>query len=150
MTDAAAAQHEPRGIGGWLILPALGTIVSPILYTYWIFQDVQALATVWRQQTPMWTYVIIGETIAHLAITAGWIVALVFLFQRKRHYPPLFSSLLAAAFVVGLADILLVAKILDQAVDPSSIRDVARSLIALVIWGAYMHESKRVKNTFVN
>jgi uncharacterized protein DUF2569 len=150
MTDAAAAQHEPRGIGGWLIFPALGTIASPILYTYWVLQDVNALATLWHQHTPIWTYVVIAEIIAQLAIIAGWIVAVIFLIKRKRRYPPLFTSLLAAAFIIGLADTLVVANILGQTVDRSSIRDVVRSLVALVIWGAYMHESKRVKNTFVN
>src|SRR5262245_44577688 len=101
---------------------ALGTIAAPILHAYWIFQDVNALATLWHQRTPIWTYVVIAETIAQAAILTGWIVAVIFLVQRQRRYPPLFTSLLAAAFIIGLADMLVVANILSQTVDPSSIR----------------------------
>ena len=150
MTDASAAQPELRGIGGWLILPVLWTIAGPFWGGYGVFQGVDALITHAHSQSAMWTYVVIGETLAALAVAILAIVALVLLFKYKRSYPAMFISLLVAAFVISLADAIAVSNLLDQAVDPSMKRDIGRSFFAMVIWGGYMHESKRVKNTFVN
>ena len=142
---------EPKGIGGWLILPVLWTIVSPLVWAYGLFQSVDAVIKYAdRDQNGTWTYAIIGEAIAEVAMIAGWIVALVMLFRYKRKYSGLFISLLVATFVIGLIEAVVAAKIFDQELGSAAVRDVGRSFIAMVIWGAYMHESKRVKNTFVN
>ena len=97
----------------------------------------------------MWTFVVIGETLAALAMAIGAIVALVLLFKYKRSYPVLFTSLLVAAFFIALTDAIVASNLLGQEVDSSTKRDIGRSFLIMVIWGAYMHESKRVKNTFI-
>ena len=150
MADASAAQTELRGIGGWLIFPALWTIVGPLLSAYGVFQGVDALMTHAHSQSAMWTYVVIGETLAALAMAIGLIIALVLLFKYKRSYPAMFTSLLVAAFFIAVADAIVVSNVLGQEVDSSMKRDIGRSFLAMAIWGAYMHESKRVKNTFVH
>jgi hypothetical protein len=37
----------------------------------------------------------------------------------------------------------------NQPFGASAVRDIAKPLIALIIWGPYMYLSRRVKNTFV-
>jgi RsiW-degrading membrane proteinase PrsW (M82 family) len=150
MADALSEQHEPRGIGGWLLVPVLWTIVGPALSAYGVLRSAEALIEHAHNQSAVWTHVVIGEAITAIAMTAGSIVALVMLFKHKRSYPSIFITLVVAAFFIGLIDAMIVSNILNQELDSASKRDLGRSFLFMVIWGAYMHESKRVKNTFVN
>jgi Protein of unknown function (DUF2569) len=150
MTDASTTQAEPQGIGGWLVLPMLGTIISPLVSAIGLFQNIDALVKYRDVQTAVWSYVVIGEIVFTLAIIAGWIFAAVMLFKHKRIFPALFVFMLGAVLVLNLADIVAVKAILNQDPDAQSIRDVIRPFVSLVIWGPYMYLSKRVKNTFVN
>ena len=152
MTDSAIAPSEgPKGIGGWLILPMLGTILSPMINAFGIFQNIDALFKYSQKLSTTWTYFVIGETIVALAMFVAWIIAAFMLFQHRRPFPILFVSLLAATLVWNLIDVAgVVALFGSKLVDPSTIRDIVRPLIALLIWGPYMSVSKRVKNTFVN
>ena len=150
MTDAATVPQEPKGIGGWLILPMLGTIISPLLTMAGLAESIDAFVKYGDKQTATWKYFVIGEIIFMLAIIAGWIVAAFKLFQHKRIYPSLFVFMLASTLVYNLADTVVVAAMFNQPFDPTAVRDIARPLISLIIWGPYMYLSKRVKNTFVN
>ena len=149
MTDGSTTQPEPNGIAGWLVLPMLGTILSPVMSAFGLYQNIDALIKYSSQQTAAWSYVVTAETIFTIAIIVGWIVALFMLFQHKRIYPKLFVFMLAATFVLNLGDIVAVSVILNEDPDTQSIRDIVRSLLSLAIWGPYMYLSKRVKNTFV-
>ncbi len=150
MTDASTTQPEPNGIAGWLVLPMLGTILSPVMSAFGLYQNIDALIKYSSQQTAAWSYVVIAETIFTIAIIVGWIVALFMLFQHKRIYPKLFVFMLAVTFVLNLGDIVAVSVILNEDPDTQSIRDIVRSFLSLAIWGPYMYLSKRVKNTFVH
>src|SRR5262245_49124088 len=114
MADASAAQPELRGIGGWLVIPVLWTIAGPLLSGYGAFQGIEALVTHAHRQSAIWRYIVIGETIAALAMTIATIVALVLLFKYKRSYPIVFTSLLVAAFVISLGDAIAVSNLLGE------------------------------------
>ena len=148
--EPQTTQPEPHGISGWLILPMLGTIISPALSAFGLFQNIEALIKYRDQQTAAWSYRVIGEIVFTLAIIAGWIFAAFMLFQHRQIFPKLFVFMLAAVFALNLADAVAVSAILNQEPDSQSIRDVVRPFLSFVIWGPYMYVSKRVKNTFVH
>jgi hypothetical protein len=150
MTDASAARPEPHGIGGWLILPMLGTFISLTLSAYGVFQSIDVLTRYGHKQSAAWNYIVIGEAIFSFAMVVGWTVAVITLFQHKRIFPSLFVFLLAATFALSLADVIVVSQVLNQKIDSASIRDVTRPFLSLIIWGPYMYMSRRVKNTFIH
>jgi small-conductance mechanosensitive channel len=149
MAETATASQHPSGIGGWLVLPMLGTIISPILTAVALFQNIDVFMRLGDKQTVIWKYFVIGEMIVMAALIAGWIVTALKLFQHKRVYPKLFVLMLAATFVYNLLDTITAMQMFNQAFDASAVRDVGRPIVALIVWGPYMYLSKRVKNTFV-
>jgi hypothetical protein len=150
MTDAATVPHEPKGIGGWLILPMLGTLISPLLTGVGLFQAIDTFIEHQGSQTATWRYFVIGEMIVTLILIAGWIVAAVKLFQHKRVYPSLFVAMLIATVAYNAADAFAVSALFNLPIDKAAARDIGRPLFALMIWWPYMFMSRRVKNTFVN
>ena len=149
MTNACAvAPIEPRGIGGWLILPMIGTIFAPIMSMHEFFYHVDVLANN-ADLSLQWKIFIRAEIIAAGLMAAGWIYAAFMLFQHKQIYPTLFVGLLAASFLLSLTDILVAAQWFGVATEDFYVRNTLRPLFFLVIFGPYMFRSRRVKNTFV-
>jgi len=146
-TTAASptATEGPKGIGGWLVLPVIGTVVSPFLMTFWTWQSVAALSA--PIGTSLLVFVAI-EALFNLALLIGWIVANVLLFKHKRAYPKFLVALLVVTLLGTVIDI-FVGKLFDLAIEAEDIRGLVRSVIGLAIWGPYMFKSKRVRNTFV-
>jgi len=146
-TTAASptATEGPKGIGGWLILPTISTVLAPFLMAFWTWQSAIALSA--PIGTSLLVFVAI-ETLFNLALLIGWIVANVLLFKHKRAYPKFFVALLVVTMLGTVIDI-LVGKLFDIEIDANDIRGLVRSVVALAIWGPYMYRSKRVRNTFV-
>jgi hypothetical protein len=136
----------PKGIGGWLILPTIGTVVSPFAMAYWSFETGRALST--SLAPTLLTFIAI-ETVFNISLVVAWIVAIVMLFKHKRIYPKLFVALLAIGLVGTAVDLVVVAAAFDVRVDANDIKGLVRSVVGLAIWGPYMFISKRVLNTFV-
>ena len=151
----------PRGIGGWLLLPLLGLIFSPIRVG---FQTVRDLLPVLKPETwnalttpgsaayhPMWAPVIIFEVVANCLLIVLTLM-LLWLFLRKSSRVPMLMVIWLLAIVgVQIVDLLLAAQIPDVASQPDnqSMVDLARSVVGALIWVPYFLRSKRVKNTFV-
>jgi Protein of unknown function (DUF2569) len=95
MTDAGATlPTEPKGIGGWLILPMLTTLVSPLLILRTIVETFPALET--ELSSGLRAFVI-GEIVFNLALIVGWIFVAVQLFRHRRSFPGLFIAMLRSA-----------------------------------------------------
>ncbi len=152
---------EPRGIGGWLILPAIGIVLSPIALTIGIVRDILPAfgADVWPLLTtpgnpiyhPLWKPLIIFELVADLILVAASIYILVLFFGKKRRLPRTMIAWLVAMVAVQVIDMLLAMQIPAAAdsTEPSDYRDLVRAVIACAIWAPYFAMSRRVKNTFV-
>jgi hypothetical protein len=152
---------EPRGIGGWLILPAIGIVLTPIALTVGIITDILPVfgADVWPVLTtpgspayhPLWKPLIIFELVADLLLVAVSIYLLVLFFGKKRRLPKVMIAWLVAMVVVQVVDMLLAMQIPAAAdtTESSDYRDLIRSVIACAIWAPYFAVSRRVKNTFV-
>ena len=129
MTNACAiAPIEPRGIGGWLILPMLGTILAPIAFMHEFFYHVDVLANN-ADLSLQWKIFVRAEIIAAGVMAAGWIFAAFMLFQHKRIYPTLFVGLLVASIVLSLTDILVAAQWFGVATEDADVQNTLRPLV---------------------
>jgi len=154
---------EPKGIGGWLILPSLGLLISPFVLIVQLMGIVRSVFApgVWAALTspgspayhPLWGPLLIFEmawNVGYLSffIWVGWKF-----FAKKREAPKLFSIALAAVPVSQTLDAGLMMLIPAAAAEitlPHPYVDIAKSTLQAVIWISYFHLSKRVQNTFVN
>lgn len=154
---------EPAGIGGWLLLPALGLIISPILQGIGIIRDVvpalnpDVLRTLTdptsANYSAMWVPTMAFESITSVLMFAFtlWLV-FSFFFRKSPRVPRLFVVWLATALTIQVIDWLLT-KSLPLPADPSGnglINSLGRSIINAAIWIPYFIRSIRVKNTFID
>ena len=152
MTDAstsataAPATDGPKGIGGWLILPTIGMVISPFVMAFWTYQTATALSG--ALSTGLNAFIAL-EALFNFSLMVAWIVAIVQLFKHKRTFPKLFVTILVVTLIGTVLDLVVAASVFNMSVDAGDIRGLARSVIGLAIWGPYMYVSKRVKNTFV-
>ena len=147
----------PVGIGGWLILPVIGLVLTPLaglanLASYpSVFDSFSVL-------TGAQKLFIILELLGNVAITIVLpIILMVLLFNKRAGFPPLYIKWAAFNFAFIVADLFL-AKLLFSEVfaaggvelfDVETIKSIARGIILVVVWIPYMLDSRRVKNTFV-
>lgn len=158
-TSTPRMSAEPvSGIGGWLILPMLGLILSPFVMLYTLWDTPESLANLPYLNAEQATMLVL-ETIANAAIGILAPVALLVLFFRKlRIFPFWYIVFLignaAFIFVDLIVGYVLFADIYDSGAvkffDRDTIRTIVSSVSAVVIWVPYMLISERVKNTFVN
>jgi hypothetical protein len=157
-----SATNGPVGIGGWLLLPALGLIATPLVLAFGIYKDLlPALRPdVWNAVTDphSTTYnsllgpLIVYEVLVSLTLFAFTLWLLWNFFTKSRRAPKLFVIWLAASAGTRILDHLLSSQILavaEKPFDPADVRDLVHSIVAAAIWIPYFLRSERVKNTFI-
>jgi hypothetical protein len=152
---------SPSGLGGWLILVAIGLFTRPLLIlgafvTGW---DGYFSMEVWRlcavpggdNYHPMYAPVLIFEVLGNLVMLAMNLLCIALFFGRRRMFPRAFIALLVVSAIVLIADHLLSAQLptVQAAADSKSSREVFRAIFGGAIWIAYALHSKRVKATFI-
>jgi hypothetical protein len=148
---------EPRGIAGWLILPVLATILSPLYMVYGALQLTAAFSRAGggtltgilnspNQSIKLYVLLELGFNIAMLA---GWIIAIVYAFRHKKAYPKLFVFLTVLTLIGTLIDLYVSTEIFNVPFDDNDAKNIARPFLTLIVWGPYMFLSRRVRNTFV-
>lgn len=151
---------QPSGLGGWLILPALGLFVSPIRVSFTLAGTLSVYAPEsWHSLTDpsgaaynsLWAPVLIYELLVNLTLPILAILLLVLFFQRRRTFPVMFILFIAFAAITATIDHYLAHLISATAAhDGGNIdRTLAQNYAACLIWIPYMLVSKRVKATFV-
>ncbi|MDP2182647.1 MAG: DUF2569 domain-containing protein [Actinomycetota bacterium] len=125
----AEVNADPRlvGIGGWLVLPAIGLVLGPIVNLVMLMSG--------------------GGSVPQLALRGGWLLLAVFAafrFFGKRTDAPLFMiAMYVAGFLIGLMPTA------EQAAEVRAFT-LVQGFIGNGIWIAYFAVSRRVKVTFVN
>ncbi len=157
----ATANGEPSGLGGWLILPAIGLFVLPIRLAislnsdflpifqegYWDVLTTPGSEAYHHLWAPLITFEIAGN-----AFFIIFDIILIFLFFAKSYrFPTLMIIYLASNFLFVVSDFFFADFIPAVAAqgDAESIKELFRSIIGAMIWIPYFLVSKRVKNTFV-
>ena len=152
-------QPQLTGIGGWLILPMLGLIVTVIGHAIGLFTVYLPIynSEQWGLLTepsseyyhPLWGPVLIFETfgIAFIGIFAAFL--LVLFFKCKKSLPKLIIIYYIISILFELVDLILASQFPSTAGIDMSPKSFIRSLIVGLIWISYFCVSRRVKNTFV-
>ena len=143
-TDVSTA---PKGIGGWLVIPAIGLVLGPIKVVIMLFQGIimiQSFAPELLSDARFWVSGVIDVAMVIAAI----IVAI--LFFKERHIAVVaIISLMAASIVANAIQLFLSIAMFGKA-SSGGINPVLHACVFAAIWIPYFVKSKRVKNTFVN
>jgi hypothetical protein len=150
-------QELPSGLGGWLVLVAIGLVVRPLVGIGALRQTAPMLAVgAWDafaspgspQYHPLWSTLMLFELVANSALVTANILLLVFFFQRRRIFPQAFIFLLIAHAAIALADFALGKAVFGPGASGSSPPQVFAMAVTGGLWITYMLRSTRVKLTF--
>jgi hypothetical protein len=153
---------EPSGIGGWLILPAIGLAVSPFLQGFELVREtlpslsptvLMSLSdSTSANYSTLWVPGILFEAVSNILIfvLTLWL-AYLFFFRKSALVPRLFIIWLASHVVIQMIDWLLTNSL--PLAEPSAngvLTSLGRSIVNAAIWIPYFIWSIRVKNTFID
>lgn len=158
MSQAEGVQDGPKGLGGWLILPMIGLVLSPVRMAIQFFTDLMPAfkSDVWHRindtslpgHQPMLPTLIVVETAVNAVMFAFTLALIWYFFRKSRLAPRLYIAWLVLLVVIQVVDTAMVSSV-GMPIDKESARDLIRSVITAGIWIPYFLVSKRVKNTFV-
>ncbi len=152
------------GIGGWLVLVAIGLIVGPLLLLRAIWTDIRALTGPNHEfigiRLPGLPTLIVFELCASIALLTGLVILLVLFFRESRRFPRLYELWLGVSLAAKLAQYTISLYVSNQAAWEGAQQIVAdlhskvaigagQALVAAIVWIAYFETSQRVKATFV-
>ncbi|UJX25476.1 DUF2569 domain-containing protein [Pseudoalteromonas sp. CF6-2] len=160
-TADVQADKDLVGIKGWLILVAIGVVISPLRVFYESINTFKPIFTtdMWQRLTsqfgdmyhPLWEPLLIIEILFNVTLFFASLYLIVLFFKHKKA----FVSWYLAILLGSLAFIVLDAFVVSLLVPSVSIFDsemktmLMRGVIQALIWGPYMLLSQRVKATFV-
>jgi hypothetical protein len=156
-----AVNEGPKGIGGWLILPLIGLLLTPFQLGFVILTELLPAfqPAIWNAVTtpgeqayhPLWAPLLIFEVVVNVSLIVCGITLLILFLKKSRLIPKLMIAWLLGNLAVGVVDQWLGQQIpaVAMAAGAETTRQIFRSLIAAAIWVPYFLKSKRVKNTFV-
>ena len=147
VTPEAQAQlkPEPKGIAGWLIIPAIGLVLAPIKSAAMLFMGlsmIQSFAPELTSDPRLWLSGLID-----IAMIIATVIVAVLFFKRRQVAVRAIIALMLASVVANLVQVLLNAAMFKE-VDVDTIKPVIHACVFGAIWIPYFLKSKRVKNTF--
>jgi hypothetical protein len=137
-------QNDLNGIGGWLILPAIGLVVSPFMSLHGIFVVDLPILTGGKYEEFL---------TGHPAVTALIVFELTtnaIFFTKRRILPRCMIAYFAINFFLLLADHLATRALLPSTDSTSGTMAVVRAFVGAAVWIPYFLVSRRVKTTFIN
>jgi hypothetical protein len=149
-------------IGGWLILVAIGLVLTPLrslvivgrIYLPMFMTERWAALTTpgGPAYHPLWAPILIFEFVGNIAVMLFGVVAAVCLFQKRRIFPKLMIAFLLSNLLFVGADYVVADWIpaVARQNDRESLRELGRTLFACLIWIPYFLVSKRVTGTFLH
>ncbi len=146
-TDTEAADPNLSGIGGWLILPAIGFVAGPILGVLLLMASLGMYPDVARNG---YGNLYLLEIVVSIGLLGFWIYASVLFFRKKRSAPGTFIAFLVVSLA---ASCILLAIELGAEAEVFAIetgKQLIRDSVGAAIWIPYFRVSKRVKATFVH
>ncbi|WP_346837976.1 DUF2569 domain-containing protein [Microbulbifer sp. SAOS-129_SWC] len=150
-----------EGIGGWLILVAIGIVVTPIRIVTLILTTYPEIFTsgIWDAITskgseaysPMWASIILGELLINSGLLVVWLYMAYKFFTKSRDFPKWYIGIAVCSLTSIVADAYAIKLVLpnEPVFDPDTVKELMRSSVMVFIWVPYMLLSKRVKATFV-
>lgn len=154
------AGPAPVGLGGWLVLPIIGLVITPITA---LLQVVPAMdvftAPLWQQLTTpgseayhaLWAPLLLVDLCYSLALVVLPPFVLVLMIRRRRLAPLAYITLLAGSLVAHASILVVMVSMSGEQplVAPGDWGQLAGSVLGAAIWIPYFLVSHRVRATFV-
>lgn len=151
-----AKQHPLYGVGGWLILVAIGMIAAPVRILVTLAPVYGAID--YASLHPTMFAFVLGE-IAVNAVLVLWSIANMFLlFSKNPLFPRSWIGLMALSAVFVPADAVITKLVVDsigqpmdwgQIFDLDTTREIGRAIVGAAVWIPYALISRRVNVTFL-
>jgi hypothetical protein len=156
-----APKPELTGLGGWLVLPAIGIVIRPLIALFAVFGCLAffgtaeiIIATIGLRSYEQLKPVVGFELLANLFMVGFCIYVAIQFFRKKSIAPKLYIASLFAQVIIVTIDALLMNFLYAPVAQGSGPNSEAPALgiafISAAIWTSYFTKSVRVKNTFVN
>lgn len=147
---------EKRGIGGWLVLPAIGVTLNPILLLVNLLSSFSTLTNpehrLVAEEYPTVSTLTGFEIFGNIVFFIIAVVLLIQFFGKQASAPKTFIWFVSLK--LGLSILLLLISTSLWSVAPqlavNYLVPVFGYGVGAAIWIPYFRRSKRVKNTFVN
>ena len=134
-----------EGIGGWLILVAIGIVVTPIRIVPFIMTTYPEIFSsgAWEALTtqgseaysPLWVPIIIGEILINCGLILVWLYMAYKFFTKSKDFPKWYIGIAIFSLLFIIADAFAIKRVLpsEPVFDPDTIKEFMRSLIMVVI-----------------
>jgi uncharacterized membrane protein len=152
---------ELAGLGGWLVLVAIGLFLRPVTATVALRNNWSLFSSGnWYDLTnpagarfnPLWAPYLLYVIIGNLTIIAASVLLTVMFFQRRRRFPVLYVIFLGIQATLLITDAVFNQELsihgAESIKSDASLRSVAQAVVGAAIWIPYMLTSIRVKSTF--
>lgn len=139
-----------EGIGGWLVLVAVGLAIGPFILMNGIFRDLHILYGAQFQagltRLPGLASLILFEAASNSIFLCSLVALNILFYRKKKAFPGWMIAYLAINCAVILIDHFAATRYAPHA----QISGVVRSIVVSLVWIPYYLRSERVKATFVN
>jgi len=154
--------HGPKGLGGWLVLPIIGSIIRPFSALANLRENFLPIFTngSWEKVTspesslfiPLWGPTILFEIAFNVLLVVFSVTICILMFRKSRKTPKYYIILLAGVPAALTIDLILCVNLpnFSQNALFKSLSTLAPTIVAAAIWIPYFIKSSRVKNTFIN
>jgi len=155
-------EENLEGIRGWLILIAIGIVITPVRMVMSILPTYSEIFStgIWDALTTqgsevynsLWAPILILEILGNSGMLLVWLYIAYLFFSKKIIFAKWYIGIAIFSLVFIVADAFAIKLVMpDEPVfDPDTTKELFRSLFMVAVWVPYMLLSKRVKATFVN
>jgi Protein of unknown function (DUF2569) len=142
--------NDLEGIGGWLILVALGLGIGPFVLLNGVYSDLRVFYGAQFQADlapyPGLATFILFETVSNSVFLLALIALNILFYRKKKSFPGWMIAYLAFNCAVIVVDHLVSLRYNSHASPSAAIR----SVVGTLVWIPYYVRSERVKVTFIN
>lgn len=147
---------EPEPIGGWVILPIIGLIITPIFSISRLITNNYFSVSLWDMISnsqssfshPLYSTTIVFEIFIQCSLIVLPIALLVIAFKYDKRFPKFMIFMYSFTVIVNIIDIILASSIPNSFYSPN-FGEIGRSILVAFIWIPYFMVSKRCKTTFI-
>ena len=155
-------KSELQGIGGWLILPAIGVFLGPFIAIgmdfvayepYFQGGDFFGSVSYYNSVIPNFSIVFWAELLFAIVIDVLIVYLVYLMVAKKSFFPILYVRIIYISLAYIIIDYSAVYLLMGDeyfSIDSMDIRAIFQTLFSLAVWVPYMKKSVRVKNTFIN
>ena len=155
-----APAGAPSGLAGWLILPTIAVVVSPLRMAKEILDTLPTYnASTWADLTvgssdrynALWAPYLLGELTLNILLCASSLLLVGLFFRRRSSLPSAFIAFVVASLLVRGLDLALATQMpgSGESVTAKDWATLVRDTVGGVLWSAYFLNSRRVAATFV-